>query len=180
MHALKYEGWRELAATMGGAMANAAAAHVEGLRHRSMSDSGDPRTRDGEDGWIVVAVPTTARRLTARGYNQARLLAQVVARRLALPLVSALERPSAPASQTTLSPAARRENVRDAFAVRRPTDRRLNGADILLVDDVLTTGATGDEAARSLATAGARTVSLITFARALPGFAVDRRGGTGA
>lgn len=145
VHALKYEGWRELAEPMGVAMA------------REVRRS--PRS-------VVVPVPTTPARIRRRGYNQAGLLAGVVARRLGVPCREALRRSSAPRSQTSLSPRARRENVRGAFAVADGVG--LEGADIVLVDDVLTTGATASEAASTLALAGAASVSLVAFARALP------------
>jgi ComF family protein len=151
VHGLKYEGWRELAGTMGRAMARAMGTRldVDGLS-------------------LVVPVPTTPRRIRERGYNQARLLAEVVASCLGLPLGEALHRGSASSSQTTLSPRDRRENVRDAFrAVDGPES--LEGHDVLLVDDVLTTGATAGEAARTLASAGAASIHLLTFARALQG-----------
>ena len=153
VHALKYEGWRELAAPMSGAMAREARRLLEA---------------DGaaEGGWLVVPVPTTRRRVRVRGYNQAGLLAREVAAALGLPCTEALERMSAPRSQTTLSPRARRENVRGAFRTAGPAD--LAGRRVLLVDDVLTTGATAGEAATTLARAGAGPVTLVTFARALP------------
>lgn len=169
VHGLKYEGWRELADIMGRAMARTARAELDGT---SSVEADRPV--------LVVPVPTTERRMRDRGYNQARLLAEVVASDLDRPLAEALHRGRAPSSQTTLSPRERRENVRGAFRVatgpeERPADpedrpadsRKLTGRDILLVDDVLTTGATAGEAARTLAAAGAASVQLLTFARAL-------------
>lgn len=153
-------------------MAETAARQVEGLARPTAapelgaSPSGS-RSRSGR--WIVVPVPTTAERIERRGYNQAGLLADVVATRLGLPTRAVLERRRAPRSQTALSPLERRENVRGAFGAREPLDGRSAGTDALLVDDVLTTGATAGEAARALSAVGARSVSLITFARALPG-----------
>ena len=123
------------------------------------------RTRGGGER-CVVSVPTTSARIRRRGYNQAAILAREVAAGLGLPEQDALERVSAPRSQTTLSPRARRENVRGAF--RLADDADVLGRDVLLVDDVLTTGATGGEAATTLVKAGAASVALITFARALP------------
>lgn len=150
MHALKYEGWSELAEVMGDAVA------------RLIRTA--PRT-GGRRG-IVVPVPTTDRRLRSRGYNQAELLARRVARVGRLPFRRALARPGDGRSQTALTPAERRENVRGAF---RPGPERggVSGADVLLVDDVLTTGATASEAASVLAEMGAATVTLATYARAL-------------
>lgn len=155
VHGLKYEGWAELACLMGRRMARVVERETP---------------RRGRLGRIegVVPVPTTERRRSARGYNQAALLAKVVSETLRLPLLNALERSSAPASQTTLSPDARRENVRGAFGVISDQATRIRGMDVLLVDDVLTTGATAGEAARSLVSVGARSVRLLTFARALP------------
>ncbi len=166
VHALKYEGWRELADFMGAVMARTAVRHVDGVATGRADDPPTGRADDPPTGaWIVVPVPTTIARVRARGYNQAGLLADEVARRLDLPTHDALGRRRSPASQTTLSPRERRENVRGAFA---PGDSVPRGARVLLVDDVLTTGATAGEAARVLRGAGAGPVTLLTFGRALP------------
>lgn len=154
VHALKYEGWRELADPLGSSMARTVRAH---LPPRATSVHDAPR--------LVVPVPTTRARIRARGYNQAAVLADVVASRLDLPWTEALVRGAASESQTSLDPGARRANVRGAFS---PSVRDLEGRDVLLVDDVLTTGATACEAARVLMDAGAASVALVTFARALP------------
>jgi ComF family protein len=154
VHALKYEGWRELAGVMAAPMARAA---------RSVLGPAGPVELA-----VVVPVPTTARRLRERGYNQAGLLAEGLAARLHLPMVEALTRARADASQTALAPGERRENVRGAFAVDPGARARIAGRGILLVDDVLTTGATAGEAAATLARTGTERVALVTFARALP------------
>lgn len=156
VHGLKYEGWRELAEIMGRAMARTVRA-----------EQGAGASRKGGGTNLVVPVPTTDRRIRERGYNQARLLADVVAHALDLALVEALRRGSAPSSQTTLSPRQRRENVRGAFRMLEGRGRSVDGRDVLLVDDVLTTGATAGEAARALVAAGATSVHLLTYARAL-------------
>ena len=155
VHALKYEGWRELATPMSAAMARVVP---------RVGVSGHAATARA----VVVPIPTTARRLRERGYNQAGLLAQGVAEALSLPLVEALTRKRASRSQTTLAPGERRENVRGAFAPSGRDPSRLSGAQVLLIDDVLTTGATAGEAAVTLAREGAVSVTLVTFARALP------------
>ncbi|MSR21172.1 MAG: ComF family protein [Gemmatimonadetes bacterium] len=152
MHALKYEGWPELASMMG--------------REVARLDL-PPGTLDGP--CVVVPVPTTARRRRTRGYNQAELLAENVAGPLGLPFCRALVRVSEGRSQTALTPTERRENVRGVFAPASPPDPRVAGAHVLLVDNVLTTGATASEAASALVDLGARAVTLLAFARALPG-----------
>lgn len=149
MHALKYEGWSGLAPFMGDAIAGALAS-------------------DAAPGAIVVPVPTTRRRERERGYNQAALLADRVAARFDAPRVDALLRPGEAASQTDLAPAARRENVREAFTANPVVIEVVSGRHVLLIDDVLTTGATAGAAAVVLSGAGARSVTLGAFARALP------------
>lgn len=158
VHALKYEGWAELARPMGDALAGAL------LIERSAQ-----RRDDGlwGDRTMVVPIPTTERRERERGYNQAELLARRVAERLDLPLRAALVRTHGVTSQTTLAPDARRENVRGAFALGRGPGV-VRGRAVILVDDVLTTGATASEAAGVLSGAGAERITLATFARALP------------
>jgi ComF family protein len=127
---------------------------------------GDRVSRTGST--IVVPVPTTPGRLKERGYNQAHLLAERLASLLQLPLRPVLSRALAPRSQTTLTPTQRRENVRGAFGPCAQGFGDLDGAHVLLVDDVLTTGATAAEAAVTLSRAGAATITIVAFARALP------------
>ena len=116
---------------------------------------------------LCMYVPTTARRLRERGYNQAQKIAEQYAFHTGRTLVHALERTGARGSQTTLQPAARRANVAGAFRIRAEVAERIAGEHVLLIDDVLTTGATAGECATALATAGARCTTVITFARAL-------------
>jgi ComF family protein len=114
---------------------------------------------------LVVWVPLHWRRRLARGYDQAELLAAEVSRRLALPLAGrALVRRRHTPPQAGLDRASRRRNVADSFLVARAD--RVRGRTMLLVDDVLTTGATADACARSLVAAGARRVFALAFARA--------------
>lgn len=120
-----------------------------------------------EEAAIVVPVPTTKSRIRERGYNQAELLARAYARRTGRRIELVLERVSASQTQTVLQPAARGANVAGAFRVTRDGERLIQGEHLLLVDDVLTTGATAAECTRTLVAAGARCVSLLTFARAL-------------
>jgi ComF family protein len=115
---------------------------------------------------LVIPVPLHRGRLHWRGFNQAGLLAIEVARRLECTLdVTSLTRTRSTAPQTANDLDTRRRNVRRAFAIRRADAVRERR--VLLVDDVMTTGATADECARTLLAAGARTVDVFTLARAL-------------
>lgn len=116
----------------------------------------------GFDG--IVGVPLHPARRRARGYNQAHLLGRTLAKRVGVPMwTHALVRVRATPSQTRLTAPQRASNVRGAFSVFRATlvaDRQ-----ILLVDDVMTTGATVNECARCLKEAGAASVHVLTVAR---------------
>jgi ComF family protein len=115
----------------------------------------------------VVPVPLHVRRLRARGYNQAARLARALARRIDRPLVEdVLARVVPTAPQVGQNHAARARNVRDAFRVERPD--RVAGRTLLLVDDVITTGATARACARALRRAGADRVYVWTVARQGP------------
>ncbi len=112
----------------------------------------------------VVAVPLFHARRRERGYNQAEVLARGLARRLRKPFWGrALKRIRATETQTHLTAPQRADNVRGAFEVG--ARRRLAGRSVLLVDDVMTTGATLSECARSLKAGGARSVFVLTLAR---------------
>lgn len=115
----------------------------------------------------VVPAPLHWRRRFARGFNQAALIAKQVAMRRGIPMLHALRRVRATRSQTGLTNAKRRQNVAGAFRVRKR--HPVTGLRILLIDDVMTTGATGSACASVLKRAGARSVTLLTVAR------VDRR-----
>jgi competence protein ComFC len=145
IHLFKYNGMRRLAAPLGKLMAAA-------LPLDQQFDA-------------VAPVPLHWLKWWQRGFNQSELLARAIARRRGIPLVKPLRRNLATRAQAGLSNAQRRENVAGAFRPRR----RVNGLRILLVDDVMTTGATAAACARALKKAGAQSVSLLTLAR------VDRR-----
>jgi ComF family protein len=114
----------------------------------------------------VVAVPLHWRRRWQRGFNQSELLARSIARRTGLRLLDAVRRRRATRVQAGLSNSRRRENVAGAF-VGKPG--KAKGLRILLIDDVMTTGATASACAHALKRAGAQSVALLTLAR------VDRR-----
>ena len=114
----------------------------------------------------IVAVPLHWVRQWRRGFNQSEVLARGLSRRLNVPVLSALRRTRSTQVQAGLSNTARRQNVAQAFRART---RIVAGKRILLVDDVMTTGATAAASALALKRAGAARVTLVTVAR------VDRR-----
>lgn len=123
----------------------------------------DSRLRDRRFD-IIVPVPLHAARERERGFNQATLLAELLAARLELPLRPVLERIRYTTTQTAYDRAERMENLQDAFRLRKNRDvRQLR---VLLIDDVLTTGSTLSECARVLKAAGAISVHAATAARA--------------
>jgi len=140
-----------------------------------------PSWRDLEDSGageaaVLVPVPLHSTRERERGFNQAELLARGLSAMLArsrntlAPRVEprALRRTRATPPQTGLSLSARRENVRGVFAVSDPA--RVRDLVIVLVDDVMTTGATLSACASALKGAGAAAVLALTLARATPEF----------
>ncbi|MNL25800.1 DNA utilization protein GntX [compost metagenome] len=114
----------------------------------------------------MVPVPLHRSRLLARRFNQAAEIARPLARTAGLDyLPDALIRASPTASQGGKSARGRRLNVKSAFAVTEAGRRRIKGRRLLLIDDVLTTGATAEACARVLMEAGARAVDLAVIAR---------------
>ena len=111
----------------------------------------------------VTFVPIHWQRLFARKFNVAEILAEIVARELDLPLYRLLKLKRSTQKQGTLMPNERRENVKDAFAVY--SKFKINKARILLVDDVMTTGSTVNEIAKTLLRAGAESVKVGVIAR---------------
>lgn len=152
VHGLKYGGWPELAGEM-----------AELLDPRELFP-GNP-----DPDVPLVPIPTTPARERERGYNQARVLARALAGRTGRPVREGLVRREGGASQVALHPAERRENVLRAFRPHPDAGAWIGGASVILVDDVLTTGATATAAAQVLREAGAASVGLVTFARSLPG-----------
>lgn len=147
VHDFKYGDRLDLAPLLGGLMVRA----------------GAPLLTDAE---VLVPVPLHWRRLMSRRFNQSAELARILARDTGLPVLpQALTRRRATAQQVGLSRSARASNVQGAFAV--PDDARgaIHGRRLILVDDVLTTGATVEACARALTRAGAARVDVLTFAR---------------
>jgi ComF family protein len=116
----------------------------------------------------VVPVPLHWWRRWRRGFNQSELLAREISRRTGAPIAGALRRIRATSAQAGLTHGARRRNVAGAFRARGAS-QTVAGKNVLLIDDVMTTGSTGAACALALKRAGARRVTLLTVAR------VDRR-----
>jgi competence protein ComFC len=114
----------------------------------------------------IIPVPLHAERLRTRGFNQASIIARELSRALHVPLdeTSLIRVSSSEKYRTGLDAEGRRQTVEKAFVVRHP--RLIHGEQILLVDDVFTTGATVYSCADALISAGAKSVLTMTLARA--------------
>lgn len=146
VHALKYGDRLELAPTMG----------------RWMSEAGR-ELLTGAD--ALIPVPLHWRRLWMRRFNQAAQLAKAVSERSGVPILhGALRRVRATAQQVGLARTDRARNVQAAFRVPEASKAMIRGKRIVLVDDVLTSGATVDTCARTLLRGGARGVDVVVFA----------------
>lgn len=143
---LKYRGVRLLAGEMGRDLSRA----VQALQI--------------EDEILAAAVPMHPKRQLKRGFNHAELLAREVAQRQNLICYDLLYRTRNAQQQARLSGEERRENLRGAFAVRPEYADLVQGSDVLLIDDVLTTGATAAACARALKDAGAQRVYFAAYA----------------
>jgi ComF family protein len=154
IHLLKYGGVRPAAGVLGRMLAEVIA-HLE--------------PRFGQKEVIVVPVPLHSSKLRQRGFNQAELIAKHALKGIRpdrMQLNSKLlERVRVTQSQIGLTRHQRRENLRGAFSIAKP--HGLTGREVLLVDDVFTTGTTVSECARVLRRAGASNVYVATVARTL-------------
>ena len=152
IHAFKFEGRRQLAEPLSRLMCRRGLDVLEGAD-------------------AVVPVPLHTVRLLRRGFNQADDLAQHLKR----PVWRVLRRTRHGPPQATLSASRRETIMEDAFATRlwssisalHGTNRQLRGATLVLVDDVMTTGATAEGCSRALMDAGAKAVRVLTVARAV-------------
>jgi ComF family protein len=117
--------------------------------------------------WPLVPVPLHRSRMKHRHFNQATEISRGLARLTGMPMLQALQRTRSTSTQTLLNRRKRMENLRGAFAVTRAGQRWIAGnpAGAVLVDDVLTTGSTVHECAKTLRQAGFRTVCVVTVMR---------------
>ena len=148
VHGFKYLGRRDVADFAGGRMAEGFSA-LFGGRHYD----------------AVVPIPLHWRRRFSRGYNQAERLAAPLALALSLPLELGIRRRESTRRQARLNSQERQENTREAFEVPEAVLPRLQGARLLVIDDVFTTGATVSACVRVLLQAGASRVDVYTLAR---------------
>jgi len=131
---------------------------------RWMARAGSELLRDAD---LIVPTPLHRLRLAARRFNQSAALGCAISRESGVPLETlALERVKPTAAQVGLTRAQRAANLAGAFRVDKTRAAPFAGANIVLIDDVLTTGATANAAARALLKAGAARVDLLVFARA--------------
>ena len=121
---------------------------------------------DFTDYSLILPVPLHIRRLRERGFNQALILAKAIGKKYSIPVnFSLLKRRKFTLTQTGLDKKEREKNIRGAFAV---TDNaKTEGKNIILIDDVYTTGATINQCAKTLIKAGAGKVAVLTLARVL-------------
>jgi ComF family protein len=153
VHALKYGDRLDLAPTLG----------------RWMVLAGAPLLAEAD---ALVPVPLHWRRLWWRRFNQSAALAEVIAGQVKRPVAHALARVKATRQQVGLTASERALNVQGAFRVPEAARADVKGRRLVIVDDVLTSGATIDACSRVLLRAGAATVDVLVFARV-----VDGRGG---
>lgn len=112
---------------------------------------------------IIAPIPIHKSRLRKRGFNQARLLAEELSKYNNIPVEDILIRKHKTKSQTSLNKIQRKENIKDAFELKKGCN--IKGKAIILIDDVCTTGATLEECAKVLKSAGAREVLALTALR---------------
>jgi ComF family protein len=119
-----------------------------------------------EQGDLLIPVPLHRRRLIARRYNQAAIIAQYLSKETGVPArLDALHRKRATTPQGHLSASQRFKNVRSAFAINPAHAQSIEGKKIILIDDVYTTGATVNECTKVLKAHGAQEVHILTLAR---------------
>lgn len=118
---------------------------------------------------ILVPVPLTRARLRERGFNQAELLARALSRRTGWPIQCLLRRERGGPSLARLGRRERERVAEHAYSLNWASESVLGPhSEVLIVDDVITTGATGVACAEALSTAGAKCLGIVSFARTNP------------
>jgi ComF family protein len=139
---------------------------------RTMARYMRPLVGDFPANCILVPVPLHRRRLWSRGFNQSAIVAREISRRTGIPVaVDALRRTRSTPPLKGMGMRQRRRTVAGAFQAIEPA--RLRGQTVILIDDVMTTGSTGNACARVLKRAGAERVDLISWARVIRPMQVD-------
>ncbi len=118
---------------------------------------------------LIIPVPLHIKRLRQRGFNQSLILARALAKKWQIPVnFSLLKRHKFTLTQTGLNKTERKQNIKGAFEVS--DKKKIAGKNVILVDDVYTTGATINECAKILTKAGAQKVTVLTLARVLQSY----------
>lgn len=143
----KFRGRPAIAAELGKELAQLASQEYAGLV--------------SEEDTLVTFVPIDQKRWRERGFDQAKILAQSTAEHLKLKFTPTIERKKSASPQTALSASQRRGNLRGVFFISKPES--VSGKNVLLVDDVLTTGSTVSSCSRVLKRAGAKSVCILTI-----------------
>jgi len=118
---------------------------------------------------LIIPVPLHIKRLRERGFNQSLILARAVGKKRKIPVdFSMLKRHKFTITQTGLNKHERKQNIKGAFEIS--DKKKIHGKNVILVDDVYTTGATVNECAKTLLQEGAQKISVLTLARVLPNY----------
>lgn len=152
VYALKYDARTDIARTIGEIMWDRMLTEFEAEELAAEYD-------------IICPVPVHRDRKIKRGYNQAALIAEEFAKRSGIKYEGELmNRTHQTSAMKSMTPDERKENIRNAFEVRKSCSDRIRGAKILIIDDIYTTGATVDEVASVLNACGAKEVDFLSFA----------------
>ena len=112
---------------------------------------------------IILYIPLSKKSRKKRGFNQSEILAKIISKKYNIPISNSLVKIKETKEQKTLSREDRKKNICDAFSIRNLSD--IEGKDIILVDDIITTGFTVLECKKILERYGAKTVSIVTVAQ---------------
>ncbi len=152
IHSFKYEFAKDLAKTLASLM-------IKTILTSELINLFSPKKS-----WLIVPIPIQNKKLKERGFNQAELLAREISNQTKIPFeTKILIKIKNTPSQTTLQEEERRKNVKNVFSVKN--SNLIKNKNIVLVDDVVTTGATLDEAAKTLKSAGAKMIWGLALAK---------------